>query len=268
MKQKLKYSKLNSKLKSYINAPFNTKTKSNKSKVADVLSWTFVLSVAGSISFNIYNATARLNGADKSLFMKTPLTKLPQTLHFNPSKPIDVIVDSAFTLEQKNAIAQAIDELDLVLQGVDYNVILDAQKSGKNCINIFQKDRNPTSNLIMGLTEINARVFSGQIVMPINMELYTKAYEDRFMDSKFEKEYFQAVVKHEMLHTLGLDDLTNYNYRGKSIMYEYMVDNLWDLTPQDIETVNKVYTPKKSWTDCLNLNNDIVINKKEDELTF
>lgn len=237
-----------------------------------------VLVVCGGV-YGYRTATQNLNGVDKSYFIKnivgTPLTATVG------EDAIKVAISDSFSDEQKQHIKQAIEELDIDLTGVEYEVILDetvaSPISDLNCIHIkktgeishqIQDQYNKNYN---GKTTILHNPFTGKIVYPLTINLHTESlnytaklradtteYYDKDGwigrdNGKSREEYFneavqqvfKRVVKHEMLHTLGLDDQYQDDMETKTIMYYAdTYDAPLDLTDLDKHIVNTVYTVK------------------------
>lgn len=206
---------------------------------------TFILSIIcgvayGNISSNI--ATKNVNQSDfaQNIFGTPFLAK-------NYKKPINVVIDENFNETQKEFIVEAIKDFDLQLDGLKYNIVLDGNKKGKNCINIKPVYNNDVE--YSGLTQYQAKNFFARILYPVNISLNLSKFD---FDSKSDydiqrcKTFFETAVKHEMCHTLGLVDKYDNQSEKDTIMYwSISTNSQHDLTEKDLYTLNTVYKSNK-----------------------
>lgn len=151
---------------------------------------------------------------------------------------INVLITDNFTQEQKEAIVEAIAELDEHLLYVDYNIYLDARKAPNKCITIDEVDTKAGKTGLAGLTYLPGIPY---LMYPI--EIMVDADKAMNYDNQLMKEQFKGTIKHELLHTLGLVDLYDDKYETESIMYFCSTpDSAKDLTQADIDLLNKVYS--------------------------
>lgn len=153
---------------------------------------------------------------------------------------VNVLVNNSFSKEQKQAIAEAIAELDDYLLNVDYNIYLDPSQAPDRCITFEEVDFPGTHTGEATTTCIkNYPYFLYPIKISIDADKVTE------QNGELNVELFKAVVKHEMLHTLGLADIYDEQYKTKTIMYHtFNSETPTDLTQADIDLLNSVYTSK------------------------
>lgn len=249
-----------------------------------------VVLICGGV-YGYKTAPQNLNGIDKSYFINNAIG-IPLTANVSEDA-IKVAVSSSFNDEQKQHIKNAIEELDIDVKGVEYEIILDetveSPISDLNCIHI--KKTGEISHQIQdqydknynGKTTILHNPFTGKIMYPLTINLHvesinntaelradTTEYYDKdgrvnIDNGKSHQEYynealqqvFKRVVKHEMLHTLGLADQYADDMETKTIMYySDTYDAPIDLTEHDKHIVNTVYTTKIADTE-VNINSKI-----------
>lgn len=202
----------------------------------------FMVVVGSMLITNNSVAHNKLNGADPNLFNKSVLN-MPLTLPTD-GNPIQVIVDNRFDDEQKQYIKQAIEELDVDLTGIKYEVLLDGEATKEQCININRAVSNGSDTLAH--TETRHHSYDYQIMYPINIDVQiNKIKRHECADLHGVEAHVKKVIKHEMLHTLGLADLENWSQETETIMFAYSTPNgLLDLSERDINVINTVYTTK------------------------
>lgn len=166
-------------------------------------------------------------------------------------KPIDVVISENFTDEQKNIIVNSISNLDENLVGVDYNITLDNTKTSKNCITINPNidHNNKDEDKCYGVTYARYPIFGTKIIYPVEIKLnlnrINNNYKGTIANAKTYNEFIGTIVKHEILHTLGLKDLYDHSENGKSIMYGY-VSSISPNNPssKELDIINTVYPAK------------------------
>lgn len=214
-------------------------------KVKNKINLLLLIGLTGSLVTNSIYANNKYANVDSNRYNTTQLG-VPIVANLGIDKTIDVVIDESFDDEQKEYITTAIEELDIDLTGVSYNIMLNSDKKSKKCINILKKDCNPADKSALAETFLKHNDFYGNIVYPVNIQVYTKSLERGYGDLNVYNDYFSAVIKHEMLHTLGFKDVYDKKYFNKTIMYGELSyqTRLFDLSQEDIDMVNSVYKPK------------------------
>lgn len=145
-------------------------------------------------------------------------------------KGIDVVIDNNFTNEQKETIADAIKYCDDKFENIEYNIYLNNTKSTKNCIKI---NKGLLDKGVLGEATINTSGY--KIVYPITITVDRNDYKNDYN--------LDGIVKHELLHTLGLADMYDQKYIDESIMY-YTATGIDNLTDSDVQIINTLYANK------------------------
>ena len=197
---------------------------------------TFILSMGafyhGNTGYLRYKAKKNLNGVPAERMTKNG--ELPITLPVG-TDAIKVYISENFTSEQQQHIVKAISELDEYFDGIKYDILLDPEQVDDKVIKI---EKNYHDNRFPGVTTFMMQTYN--ILYPMEIEFNSK-YDD------YDSQFFEAVIKHEMLHTLGLDDMYDEKYSQRSIMYRYIgSQTLRDLSQEDIDIVNTIYTIKNT----------------------
>lgn len=204
--------------------------------------------VANQVVDNI-NSIQKTKTVDKDLFNQN-IFGVPYLMDIG-EKPIDVVINENFSEKQKEIISKSISSLDEKLVGVDYNIILDSTKANKKCITINNNinPKNENEGDCYGVTYAKYPVFGTKLIFPVeiklNLDEINNDYKGAIAKAKTYDQFLGSIVKHEMLHTLGLKDLYNSSENGKSIMYGYTTQySLNDPSDQELYTVNTVYPNK------------------------
>ena len=204
--------------------------------------------VVNQVADNI-TSIQKTKNVDKNLFNQN-IFGVPYLMDVD-KKPIDVVINENFSEKQKEIISNSISILDEKLIGVDYNITLDSTKANKKCItinnNIDKKNKNERD--CYGVTYTKCPVFGTKIIFPVeiklNLDEINNDYKGSIAKAKTYNQFLGAIVKHEMLHTLGLKDLYNSSENGKSIMYGHTNQySLNDPSEQELYTINTVYPNK------------------------
>lgn len=209
------------------------------------------------------DATPNIQTNDRGKFLE--IDGKIKTLPVGP-EGINVLIKDSFTQEQKECIVDAIEELDIHLDNIKYNIYLDPWKAPSQCITIEEVDFTVPRG---GLTMLTYLPFNPYLMYPIEMYIDTDWHKT--------EDQLKCVIKHELLHALGLTDLYEEKYETESIMYfAQTADSPKDLTQDDIDLVNRVYT--REYVNCgifatTKVGKPVVasaIKKKniEDEMTF
>lgn len=204
-----------------------------------------IYNVSSQVADNISSINKTQN-VNKDLFYQN-IFGVPYLMETD-GKPIDVVVNENFSDEQKDIISKSISSLDEKLVGLDYNIILDNTKSNKNCITINSNidHQNKEEDECYGVTYTKFPVFGTKLIFPVeiklNLDEINNSYNGAIAKAKTYDQFLGSIVKHEMLHTLGLKDLYDYAENGKSIMYGYTTaKSLNDPSEEEINTINTVY---------------------------
>ena len=217
---------------------------------ASKIGLSIMVGLASSILLNYGNHHHRYSNVDIEKIMKTP-AGIPVIAELGIDKTIDVVIDENFTTNQKQKIAEAIQELDVDLTGVDYHIILDNEKPDRKCVNIYKNDTQEFG-ATLGRTKILTNMLFGKVVWPVDITLYTERYVDFFDDPTYTGEVFSGIIKTEMLHVLWFDDVYDVDCKDKTIMYGNFntQSQLTDLSQQDKDMVNSVYKPSKKMSNA------------------
>ena len=221
-----------------------TKSKFNKAvAMANIVSYTILIGLGGSIGINALVANSRCKGVDNKLVMRTDFG-VPIIANLGFDKTVDIVVDETFNKTQKASIKEAIEELDVDLKGVRYNILLNDEKAGKECINITKSNSDDFNKNAFARTDMNINNYFGTVLYPVQITIFSDVYNANYSDPDFNKEAISGIVKHEMLHTLGFSDVYDNEYQNKTIMYGNLDKNttLYDLSQFDKDMVNSVYT--------------------------
>lgn len=153
------------------------------------------------------------------------------------SDPIAIVMQD-MEENTKKYIVDAINDLEEICPNLDYR-IYDSPNTMLNTINFTMKS---VDRPVGGTTYFTFNISKAEIVYPIDIVL-NQTYADVFLDEEQTKSALTGIVKHEMLHTLGLKDLENKDEMGQTIMY-YAMTNDMDFTDRDKALINYVYGDK------------------------
>lgn len=157
---------------------------------------------------------------------------------------ISIVLDQNVALNQKlkNAVLRAVEDIDNLLDSVEYDVYLSLAKNHlalDNVINIVMpqgsKEVDPTS---LATTQLNVKAVHRYIEFPMSITLN---YDHKDIMSEAQ---WTGVIKHELLHTFGLKDLYEESARDTSIMYyQYDYNRIFpiSLKADDIIKMKLVY---------------------------
>ena len=195
-----------------------------------------LLAVAGAGGYVYHNASQkreRFVGVDTSRFSKT-IFNVPQTLPIENGK-VKINIKNVFSETQLEKIKKGIEELDNVAEGINYEVHFD-EDNIKKCITIdtySKKDYTSRQSKYAAYQIHKLDQFKAEIQYPITIKLNPVYSTDDYN--------IDTVVKHELLHTLGFKDLTDYDYKG-CLMFYANVGN--DITKKEKNFLNTVYASK------------------------
>lgn len=218
------------------------KAKHYGGKVFDFVSTTVLIGLVGSFSFSLINGQCKMHGVDSNRFFKNNFG-VPITLPVNKNE-IQVLIDKEFSDEQKNCIAKAIDEFDFDVKGVKYKVELDPSKAKNKSIRIKKATTYDKDGL--AVTDLKSRGYFGYFQFPINIDVQVEKIMPTKISNKNNQRYLSSVIKHEMLHTLGLKDIYDKKMKQETLMYGINNNDgttLYDLSESDKQIVNAVYRP-------------------------
>lgn len=212
---------------------------------------TILVGIATSMAINSANLHSTYQNLDEGYYMKTPVG-VPVHAVLGEDKTLDVVIDENFNDKQKASIKNAIEELDIDLSGVNYNILLDPSEANYKCVNIKKDDICEESKNVLGETALKYNMFYGTIVFPVDVTIYAETYEKNFKDADFERDHFKALLKHEMMHVLGFKDTYESEKDGASIMYGGLTENatLFDLSEYDKQMANEAYKPIDNETEA------------------
>ncbi|MGN1221817.1 MAG: hypothetical protein ACI4TT_01120 [Christensenellales bacterium] len=222
----------------------NKKGKKTINKIINALTVTFAIALPGSSAINAVVTNNKVKNVDSKLVMRTNFG-IPVHANLNSNKTINVVIDENFNETQKQNIKEAIQELDVDLKGVNYNILLDGSKAGKKCVKITKENYDEDNTDGLAVTDLRVNNLYGVVLFPVKISLFTDIYNDMYDDPNFDKENMSEIIKHEMLHVLGFNDVYDKEYQNKTIMYGAIDKNttLFDLSQADKDMVNTVYKP-------------------------
>ena len=209
-------------------------------KIVDALSATFFVGFTGCLAFSFINGKCKMNGVDSDRFMKN-YCGIPLTLPVN-NEEIQVLIGKGFNEEQKECIAKAIEEFDFDVKGVNYKLEFDESKAQKKSVRI-EKIASDYSN-DLAVTSVKTIGCFGYIQYPVNIDVQVEKVMSSYKE--LNEKYLNAVIKHEMLHTLGLKDIYDETLKKETLMYcslDRDGNTLYDLSDSDKQIINTVYRP-------------------------
>ena len=191
--------------------------------------------IASQSNFTTTEADKERFGEYINYFEKNVVNGRP--LRLDISDPIAIVMQN-IDLETKKQIVKAVTDLDNLCPNLDYVIYEDNYDSAplkRISFSLSQQMDNST----LGETQYMYSLTKAEIKYPISITL-----NDYFKDAYFsdnQKPVMESVVKHELLHTLGLTDLYNINELGQSIMYYAINQNVLDYTIRDKKVIDYVY---------------------------
>lgn len=218
---------------------------SNKLKTINKLNISLFIAISASMGINTASSYIKYANVDSIRYNKSVLGT-PVAAQLGLDNSLDVVIDKNFSTEQKGYIEKAIKELDIDLKGVDYNILLDGNKTGDNCVNIFKSTVKPNDNSALAETIVKHNIFMGYVVFPAQINVFMNTVDRSFGDRINYEDYMSAIIKHEMLHVLGFADIYDRDYLNQTIMYGEINNftRLFDLSEEDVKMVNSVYKEK------------------------
>lgn len=158
-------------------------------------------------------------------------------LRLDISDPIAIVMQN-IDLETKKQIVKAVTDLDNLCPNLDYVIYEDNYDSAPIKRISFSLSQQMNSSTL-GETQYIYNINKAEIKYPISITLNDYFKDAYFSDNK--KPVMESVIKHELLHTLGLRDLYDENELGKTIMYYAINKDALDYTVRDKEVIDYVY---------------------------
>lgn len=189
------------------------------------LTFVYVGAVAGYLIMESSAEMTNKKGEDR--FIKTIFNQ-DAKLETNGEEILVNLYD--FTEEEKYYVKQSIREIDFLSDNLNY-VFSDEQSIDTNQVmNIYNNCELESTTV--GEFEVNIDQFSANMQYPLNIKLSSGLinYYDEF---DHDVKLISAVVTHEVMHTLGFNDLRTDNWLGQSIMY-------WNIDDSSDYGVNKL----------------------------
>ena len=162
----------------------------------------------------------------------------PYTL--DVKNPINVVINE-MNDEAKQNIKNAIESIDNISENINYNIYSN-NNVPKNVVNYIDINlvENFDKDTIAGRATFNINNATAKINYPISIDI-KEIYTDSYWDNEYMESALTTIVKHELLHTLGFDDVKSKD----SIMYYDLSHETKDLTNKDIEIIQYIYDNKK-----------------------
>lgn len=161
-------------------------------------------------------------------------------------KSISILLNG-FSEEEKQQAQTAIQELDEILDSVDYTIIENDDVKITQKIVINNNYEVEGGNL--GYTSLNIDGETAQITYPIQIYIDPDCAKWHDENGNTALSY---VIKHEMGHTLGLKDIHDPSYYNKTIMY-YKMSDVSSYTDLDKKTLKQVYDKYYLGNNCASL---------------
>lgn len=168
-----------------------------------------------------------VNGKGDERFIKTIFN---QDARLETGGDEILVVLHDFTEEEKYYVKQSIREIDYLSDNLNY-VFSDEQNiETDQVMNIYNNCSLDGSHI--GEFEVNLDQFSGTMQYPLNIKIESGLINlvDEF---DHDVKLLSAVVTHEVMHTLGFNDLRTARWLGQSIMY-------WNIDDSSDNGVNKM----------------------------
>lgn len=148
-----------------------------------------------------------------------------------------------FNEEETKLVKEAIKEIDSLSSKLNYVFSDESNIQTKRILNI-RNNREFDNPTIVGRAVFNYNQVTGDIEFPLNIYL-RKGLINGFYEKDPSIKLLSYAVKHEVMHTLGFNDLRTDRWLGKSIMY-YNADIASDyevtgITEQDKNDIINCY---------------------------
>ena len=193
------------------------------------LALSFIMSGA-SLTSSLINITGNFRYIKSMVFIDTKLDTSKGDIKIN-------LYD--FTDEEKAIVKDSIKEIDDLSSRINYVFSDEEDISTNQVINIYNNIEFKNSKTA-GDVDLRSSFFTINIQYPININLREGLINSHDENDK-SATLLSHVVKHEIMHTLGFNDLRTDRWLGKSIMYydtdkssDYGVVDLTELDKKDI----------------------------------
>lgn len=156
--------------------------------------------------------------------------------------PIGIVIQNA-SQEDKQKIVSTIDQMNGFCPNLDFTLTDGNNLKIQNKINIYTDydtklldDRD-----LAGLCISSYDSDTAKIVYPVNIYINSAVYDYK---NAYGENIFTQVLKHELLHSLGFEDMSLDMYKNKTIMYEGVQKYVDDFTKLDIYNIKQLYDKK------------------------
>ncbi len=222
-----------------------------KNRLEFVISLFFSSAIVGGVPTMMNLAELqKYNGIDLTLMSKN-FFGVPYTIKA-PSEEISVAISEYFTTDEKTKIVKAVNDLDILAEGLNFNYEITDETSSKKIIinNDWCKFDTDDTTKVLAVANTTRNNMTAKIMFPaiINVNPNYNNYAD-----------LEEIMKHELLHTIGFQDVYKDNLKNETIMFWNILENADDFTQYDIETLNAIYPAK------IEQNNAKSDNDKNDE---
>ncbi len=220
----------------------------NKGKIAVLLlvSCTVGLPIAGFAVINSINKADREAYADVRDYMLKTSDGRVLTLPINEN-PISIVLKNVPD-EDKSSVFEAIKSLDEISTNIDYTLLENNDITIKNKIYIGDAGELDKA---LGVTTYEYNQNTAKINYPVYINIdFDKC--NKYYSSITGDNAVSAVVKHELMHTLGFSDLYGKDQKDESIMWNTL--NLEDYTESDQNRIRRVYGGESESLDSLSRN--------------
>lgn len=169
---------------------------------------------------------------------------VPLTFPVDKNTPITIAVNN-FSEADQLKVFEAIDSFDKISENINFQISDGTNVSISSQINIYG---NSTADVFgenprhLGCTSFTYNAYTGEISYPVN--IYVKPLDDYSFVTEYTLPY---IIKHELMHGFGFEDLYDQKYENQSIMYHEMNynTNINDYTDLDKANIQQLYDNKK-----------------------
>ena len=174
---------------------------------------------------------------DLASLMKQNSKGAPLTFPISEN-PIPVLIEG-FSDHDKQDIIKAINRLDNISDNLNYTIINNENTNIKEYITI-QSNPDLKDSRAFGTATFTIDDKNALITYPIRIDIDPRCSQIYDSNGVSLQSY---VVKHELAHTLGFEDLTDEKYLNKSIMWHSINSGLEinDFTNFDEDNIKKIY---------------------------
>lgn len=149
--------------------------------------------------------------------------------------PISIVLNNV-PEEDRKSVFEAIKSLDEISTNIDYTLLENDSVTIKNKIYITGVDELNEGHI--GETTYTFDAYTAKLNYPFYIEIdFDKCYN--YISDITGENAVSGVVKHELMHTLGFDDLYEKGMANESIMWHML--NLEDYTEGDRNRIRRVY---------------------------